>query len=466
MCLRIRILLTMLFLPVCLICSQGQEAIADSSGSWDEQLIIAADKGDTVTATLSIKKGARVNATTYAGVTPLMYAAQNGHTAMVNLLMRYGADPGVKPINGYTALISAIRNGHIETAEYLVRNGANINQTDNNQVTPLMYAIAVDSFYMPDMLLYYDADVDLQNEKGINALMLASFLGRYEMVISILEAGTDINAFDNQKWTALHYATMAGHTDIMDLLIVNGALLESTTSSGYTPLSMATARNNYAAARLLIGYGADVNSRISGALNPLTLALENKSDSLVRMLKNQHAKVLLRPFFNLVTVGTHFVSNRDDMRLGFSFGLSDRKYNLMTGIGYGFRLKAIQVLDQTTETEFYQFWERRHFISLSAEKAIYLPTGITAFKTGVFAGFSEVLTFGGYRGSGENPAVRLVFNPRIGGIFETGFLRLKVSYEYMNLQLREIDRGWFNVSLEFLFNRNRGNIKMPSLQWL
>lgn len=461
------ILLSLFLLVTRVFYSHGQDEIYDSLGlSLDEDLIVAADKGDTVAVLKLIHKGVNVNAKTFAGVTPLMYAAQNGDTAVAKLLLTHGADVGVRPMNGYTALISAIRSGNPDMAEFLIRHGADINQPDYDNVTPLMYAIAADSFYLPDMLLYYNADVSRQNKQGMNALMTASYLGRYEIVVSLLEAGAAVNAADKQQWTSLHYATMAGNTEVMELLLVNGAMLESVTSTGYTPLSLATAFDNFNAARLLIGYGADVNSRVNGSMSPLSLALENKNDSLARMLKNQDARIVLGPSFNRYFTGAYWRVNGDDSHLGFTFGMGDHKYNLMASISYGFRLNAIQVLEQTENTVFYQYWERRHFIALAAEKAVYLPTEFKNFKTGVFGGVSEVVTFGGYRGSSDNPHVRLLFNPRIGAIMEFGFIRFKFSYEFLDLHLREINTQWFNFSLEFLFNKSRGKIKPPSLDWL
>lgn len=428
----------------------------------NEKLILAAYQGDTALAKQLIQQGARINATTYEGVTPLMYAAQNGHTNMVALLLRNGANVGMKPDNGYTALISAIRNGHIETAEYLVRNGADINQPDNDQVTPLMHAIAVDSFYMPDMLIYYNAGINFRNRRGRSALMLASYLGRKEIVRTLLETGADVNAADDQLWTPLHYATLTDQTAVIDLLVINGASLESATSMGYTPLSLATALNRFSSARQLIGYGAAVNTRISPSLNPLALARENKNDSLAAMLINQGARPILLPYFGQFVLGTSYRWNADDHHLGFSFGISDQKYNLMADIGYGFRTKAIQVLEATSEGEYYQYWEGRHFVSVSLEKAFYIPATIGSLKPGFFLGFSEVLTFGGYRGSGNGPDVRLLFNPKIGGILDFKFLRCKFDYAFMNQHLTDVHPQWLTLTLEFLFRRNRGSIRTPS----
>lgn len=435
--------------------------IDNSSLSLEEQLLLASYENDTVRVLQLVASGANINATTYNGITPLIYASQNGNTGLVRFLMSHGADPDIMPVNGYSALISAIGNGYIGTAEYLIRSGADINQPDKNGNTPLMYAITVDSFYMPDMLLYYDADFQLHNKKGKNALMLASLYGRDEIVESLIQRGADINFCSESNWAPLHYATAAGKIQIMDLLILNGASLEVKTSQGYTPLSLAVALNDYAAAKLLTGYGADVNSRINNSLNPLSIAVENKNDSLISMLVNQEAKEIVRPAFNCLTFGTRFLLNPDDNHLDVSFGFYDPKYDLMANLGFGFRPKAARVLEQYSDTTFFQYWERRYFISFNLDKAFYLPLKSTSFRMGGFGGASEVLTFGGYRGSKQNPDVMLHTGVRIGGILEYDFLRLKMYYEYMNLQLAEIRNGWIGVSLEVKFCNNRKKIRIP-----
>jgi ankyrin repeat protein len=440
----------------------AQESDEDYAGIMDidDLLIISADKGDTATALKLIARGAFVNTSTYDGVTPLMFASQNGNTDMVSLLLKHSANANMKPDNGYTALISAILSGFIQTAEFLVRNGANINLSDDNKVTPLMHAIAVDSFYFPDMLLYYGADIGLKDENGIDALMLACQLGRYEIAIALLEAGSDINSSDLKGNTPLHYA---GNDLIMELLLLNGALLESKNSVGYTPLSVAIAKSDYNASRLLIGYGADVNSQISPSVNILNLAQSSKNDSLITLLLNNEAIALQRPYFNKFTFGTRFSFNKDDSNLGFSFGLNESKYNLMTYLGFGFRHAAAQVLEESSENTYYQYWEKRNFVSITLEKSLFLHHLGSSFSTGAFVGFSEVLTFGSYRGSSNHPGVKLVMNPKIGCVAQYDFIRLKISYEFMNLHLERYMNGWYSISLELLINRKRESNGIPEL---
>ncbi len=446
--------------------SQQDRSEYNGISDRDGQLIISADKGDTAEVLKLIAGGASVNTTTYEGVTPLMYAAQSGNTNLVRILIEHGADVNRKPFNGYSALISAIRGGHLPIVEYLIRHGADINLPDNDRVTPLMHALAADSFYIPDMLLYYGADVNSTDENGRNALMLASQYGNYEIVISLLERGSDLNLADANGNTPLHYATTAGNTDVMELLIVNGALLESKNSEGYTPLAVAVATGNYDASRVLIGYGADVNSSVDRSVNVLNLAQNSRNESLVTLLKNNEAVGLHRPGFNRFSFGSGYSFNKDDSRIDFSLGMDEQEYRLMTRIGYGFRPKAVQVLVQENENEYYQFWEKRSCFFLSLDKAFFVQHFGKYFSTSAFAGFGGILTFGSYKGSNRNPDTRITVNPRIGCLFEYGFVRLKFSYEYLNLKLEDYSKSYFNISLDFLINRQRSGSGIPSLNWL
>ena len=446
----------------------SQQVQSDYNGisDMDEQLIISADKGDTTAVLKLIAGGASVNATTFEGVTALMYAAQNGHTNLVRTLVGHGADVNMKPFNGQSALISAIRGGHLPTVEYLIRNGADINLADNNRVTPLMHAIAADSFYIPDMLLYYGCEIHSRDERGTNALMLASQYGNYEMVVSLLEKGSDLNVADSDGNTPLHFATTAGNADVMELLIVNGAKLENKNSDGYTPLAVAVAMDNYDAARLLIGYGADVNSSVSRSVNVLNLAQNSRNQSLVTLLKNHEAVGIHRPGLNRFSFGSGYSFNKDDSRLDFSLGMDEQKYRLMTHVGFGFRPKAVQVLLQENENEYYQFWEKRSCFYLSLEKAFFVQQFGKNFSTGAFAGLGGMLTFGSYKGSNRNPETRMLINPKIGCLFEYTIVRLKFSYEYLDLKLEEYPDSWFNISLEFLINRQKRGSGIPTLNWL
>ncbi len=441
---------------------QAQEVTDIYAGmSVDDQLMTAADRGDTLKVMALLKTGANINATTYEGVTPLMFAAQQGHHRIVNLLLANGAEPDKKTGDGFTALILAILGGHFEAVQGLIRHGANPELPDNNDVTPLMHAVETDSFYMPDLLLYYGASVDQRDNRGSDALMRACKYGRYEIAIKLLEAGADINATDNSGNTPLHYAVSGAQTEVLELLIYNGAFIESKNNTGYTPLALAVALNDFEAARLLIGYGADINSQVNKTLNPLTIALNNRNEQLVAMLRNQNAKAIQKLVMNVWSLGARYSNSADDSRLELTFGLSDKKYNIMAGLNMGFRPKAVPVLEDAEENVYYQYWENRGFVTLSIDKAFFLHHDHHTFAVGPFIGMSETFSFGGFRGSSENPAPRLSFVPRVGLAGQQGHLRLKLSYEYMDLKMKEYNRGWVSLSFEYLWSSGNSKIKRP-----
>jgi ankyrin repeat protein len=443
--------------------AKSQQGVSDTVPFIGEQLLIAADAGDTIKVLNLIKQGADVDFQTWEGVTSLMFATQNGNLPMMRVLLRCGANPDIKPVNGNTALIASIFNAAPELTEFLIRNGANVDLGDNKDMTPLMHAILVDSFYIPDLLLYYGADFDAKSRDGTDALMLASLLGRTRLAEELIAAGTDVNSRDNSGNTPLHFASRAGHLDIMEMLIAAGASMESKTGYGFTPLSVAVVKNNFEASRLLIASGADVNSPVSNSLNPLTIARENHSDSLAVMLQNNGGKVILWPWFNQATFGGLFTLSGDDMFTGINLGVSDRKYNLWVSAGYRIRPKVIRVLEPDEGNNYYQFWEQRHLVSGSLDKAFMFRSKGGNGQFGLVAGFEEVMTFAGYKGSGLHPRMDFVFSPHAGIVYQAGKLRFRINYAYMDLDLARMSNHWCSFSLELLMNRKKGTLSQTPL---
>jgi hypothetical protein len=105
-------------------------------------------------------------------------------------------------------------------------------------------------------------------------------------------------------------------------------------------------------------------------------------------------------------------------------------------------------------------------VYVQVDKGFFLPLKKPGLRLGTFAGAKEVLTFGGYRGSSSSPGTRLVLCPRIGAVLEYGFLRFKLNYEYKDLHLEDYSKHWCGFSLEFLFNRKRGNPNFTTIDWL
>ena len=72
---------------------------------------------------LPSQQGAKVNAKSKDGYTPLHEAAKNGDTETVQLLISKGAKVNARAKAGQTPLAKAVEYGHTETAELLKKHG-------------------------------------------------------------------------------------------------------------------------------------------------------------------------------------------------------------------------------------------------------------------------------------------------------------------------------------------------------
>lgn len=91
----------------------------------NEDLLVAARKGDLPAVRALLERGADVNAKTAYGATPLSYASDKGHVEVVRLLLERGADPNAKDtFYGATPISWAAGNKHAEIVRLLLKHGA------------------------------------------------------------------------------------------------------------------------------------------------------------------------------------------------------------------------------------------------------------------------------------------------------------------------------------------------------
>ena len=80
----------------------------------------AAHRDNLETADLLVRAGADPNLANTYGVTPLTLACVNRSAAMVETLLRAGADPNLTQSTGETALMTCARTGHVEAVKSLL----------------------------------------------------------------------------------------------------------------------------------------------------------------------------------------------------------------------------------------------------------------------------------------------------------------------------------------------------------
>ena len=240
----------------------------------NQGLITAASKGHIEEITDLLKRGADVNATNRAGMTPLMMAASRGHLEAVKLLLEKGADVKAESIFG-TALKQAAAGRHLEIVKLLLAK-SDLSVTDNFGWSVLMRAVESGSLEMVELLLAQGVDVNAQAKDGRTALMIAASRKRPEIAKLLLERGAEANAKNQDGETALFSAVESGDPEVAEILLDNGAAIDEENEAGETPLLKAAEKGYVDVVRLLKKRGAESSVFVA--------AVEGDTDELGRFL--------------------------------------------------------------------------------------------------------------------------------------------------------------------------------------
>ncbi|XP_019379514.1 PREDICTED: ankyrin repeat and SOCS box protein 11 isoform X2 [Gavialis gangeticus] len=139
--------------------------------------------GHVACAKVLLENGARVNAVTVDGITPLFNACCSGSAACVNMLLEFGAKAQLgnhlaSPIH------EAVKRGHRECMEILLANDVDIDQDDSQHGTPLYMACTYQRIDCVKKLLELGANVDLG--KGLDTPLHAAARKSSADVINLL----------------------------------------------------------------------------------------------------------------------------------------------------------------------------------------------------------------------------------------------------------------------------------------
>ena len=445
------------------------ETVIDTSYfvPWDDDynLLLATNRLDTSSVLLLLNRGANINTTTVDGVTPLMYAAESGNLALLQILVKRGANLNKKPIDGATALIVASRNNHYEIAEYLAINKADLNIRDAAGVTAVNYAAAFNNFDIMDMLIFYGANKEIADNKGNTPLISASYNNCLEAADLLIQNSALIDGKDSDGNTALMTAIQKGNKDIVYLLIDKGADIHAVNNGGYSALAFAVAASDYELTETLINMGADVNQKTEAGYSIIEIAKNVKDDEIVDLLQTNDAKYNLNPHFNTLCLGPYLDFNFTDYMNGFQGSLMDNKYGIGFTGSFGFRPMANRVLIPDTANVSYQYWERRYYFSLGIDKKFDLISD-NIKSTGPYLGVSEILTFGGYRGSDKNPPTKYITVPVIGWYYSSNAIKTWLGYQYLNYKTPEIKPWRISLGLAFNINLTKKSLSNKRIIWL
>jgi len=274
---------------------KGGADIHASSKSGFTPLMVAAQKGDEVSARILLRAGAKPNvAQPKTGLTPLMIASAMAQAKAVDALLDNGADPNLADANGYTSLHRVVRDSDyginlvakddiLTIVRSLLKHGANPNarlvqdkekaaeEIKNGNVavegkrtavtvdeiilqgaTPLFLAAEVNNLDVIKTLVAAGADPLIPTERGTTPLMMAAGAGTdvqrerepqerataVETAKFLVEHGADVNAAGQYGWTPLHAAAYQGLNDVIAYLVSKGAKIDQKDEFGQTALSI------------------------------------------------------------------------------------------------------------------------------------------------------------------------------------------------------------------------------------
>jgi len=182
----------------------------------------------------------------------LHYAAANGHKAVVDLLLSKGAKADAQTEGGATPLHFAAVKGYEAVAKSLLAAGAPVDaQTKDTGASRAELALA-------------------RVHPGQTPLQLAAEHGYGSLAQLLLAKGAEVDRKDGSGQTALHRAVAGGYTGLVEMLLAKEADANAEDASGRTPLSYAVPKQNEPVMKLLLGAHANPNA---GRLNvPLAVA--------------------------------------------------------------------------------------------------------------------------------------------------------------------------------------------------
>ncbi|MET0049638.1 MAG: ankyrin repeat domain-containing protein [Candidatus Thiodiazotropha sp.] len=225
--------------------------LQESITGYDLPLNLAAKAGIPEAVSILIDNGAKVNAVSRFGRTPLTTACLYGRVEAARILLRHGAELFINiPMYDENAeviserkvcvpLLSSARQEHPELLVLLKEYGANITETDLNGETILHKASESGNLKIMDYLISSGLDVN-QNKGPINnnprsrgevALHYAVRNRQLEAIKLLIQHGADVNALEyfigeEHTWfhTPLDLISESQHREIYRYLCSHGAV--------------------------------------------------------------------------------------------------------------------------------------------------------------------------------------------------------------------------------------------------
>lgn len=228
-------------------------------------LYAAVNEGSAAIVEALLRAGARTDAVTSQGWTPLHLAVQHERAEeMIEMLLRAGAEVNAfSDLNpGWTPLYSTAIFGSPPVARLLLEAGADPDQPDGQGSTPVHHAAQRQDPAMLQVLLEAGGDPDRRADDGDSPLFGACWLGGARTVALLLDHGVEVDARNDRGRTPLiDTAWQNNIDDVIELLLEAGADINARDAEGVTALMQAAGHGALRTLRFLLERGADPDLR-------------------------------------------------------------------------------------------------------------------------------------------------------------------------------------------------------------
>jgi ankyrin repeat protein len=193
-------------------------------GSGTRRQLIPRPKDFRKLTVILVSKGADVQATTRARITPLHGAAMVGDTWILELLIKKGAKVNAPDIIGGTPLQRAVSASKYDAVDYLISQKADTEARTTTGATPIFTAINLNNRKMLKLLIARGVNVNARDKDGRTPLNWAIRSGYNEAAKILVLAGADVHNRDRVYGTPLAMATTAANREMVAFLRQHGAV--------------------------------------------------------------------------------------------------------------------------------------------------------------------------------------------------------------------------------------------------
>ncbi|XP_063887790.1 uncharacterized protein LOC135115206 [Scylla paramamosain] len=243
----------------------GDARVQNKAGHtpWDEELVIAVEKGDEARVRSSLARGAHSEITipTAAGMSRSLVsvAVSKGHHHLLPRLLQAGLSIEGGGTTNTTPLMEAARKGHTQTVKALLTLGAKPLATDSKEWTALHHAAALGQQQCVAALMPVTPPTPAHIE-ALTPVHTASYSGHVEVLEQLAGAGWPLTARDSDGNTPLHSAAAGGSVTCQEWLVQRGGDERVQNKAGHTPwdteLVIAVKKGDEARVRSSLARGA------------------------------------------------------------------------------------------------------------------------------------------------------------------------------------------------------------------